>query len=500
MANNLQYILKPDSSTPQSRANAAYKKLSQDFRSGLNNIAQRYQPKKPNYISRRSGSRLETDTTPHGNWYKPTMRTRQVQENAAADYDWDSKINKLYREQQKKQEDADYEKQRQEQLEQQERERKSQQDDFYKTYEEYDKELDRKNDGVLGFIGKTFDKITDIIGNFANNSSEGGINESQGRIALAKTDKQLADAYQYITEIKTLKAYENQDFIDGSVDYNKLYKTIVDKYNNYKNNGYNEHDIAEMARAYENKFISNKYNTKNNALGLTDTRNSRALNLEKQKLQKKLGVDPDFDYTKTLSQKIQEINKYKQSKDQDIKDEEESLYGKGLIPNKLKRKQFWNDVWNVNEKAKKLGQLGGSLDWKDLNYFIWGQSAQAGYSFSSGAGVASGLAHTALLGASVLLSRGNPGIGAMVNNLGNAVLAPLDYEAGVGENYQESSQNYGDNIQANLQLQFKGKDLSKVPSIIALQKEAIKKVAKLKGLNKNDVYKECLELKQLRKL
>ena len=94
MANNLQYILRPDSSTPQSRANAAYKKLSQDFRSGLNNIAQRYQPQKPNYISRRSGSRLETDTTPHGNWYKPTMRTRQVQENAAADYDCDSKINK----------------------------------------------------------------------------------------------------------------------------------------------------------------------------------------------------------------------------------------------------------------------------------------------------------------------------------------------------------------------------------------------------------------------
>lgn len=485
MANNLQYILRPGSSIPQSRANAAYKKLSRDFKSGLNNIAQRYQPQKPNYISRRSGSRLETDTTPHGNWYKPTMRTRQVQENAAADYDWDSKLNKLYKEQQKKQEDADYEKQHQEWLEQQEKERKSQQDDFYKTYDEYNKELDRKNDGALGFIGKAFDKITDIIGNFANYSSEGGINESQGRIALAKTDKELADAYQYVTEIKTLKAYEKQDFVDGSVDYNKLYKTIVNKYNNYKKNGYNEHDIAEMARAYENKFVSKKYSTKNNALGLTDTRNSRALNLEKQKLQKKLGIDPDFDYTKTLSQKIQEINKYKQSKDQNIKDEEESLYGNGIIPNKLKRKQFWNNVWNVNEKAKKLGQLGGSLDWNDPNYFIWGQSAQAGYSFSSGAGVASGLAHTAVLGASVLLSRGNPGIGAMVNNLGNTLIAPLDYQSGVGENYQEASQNYGDNIQANLQLQFKGKDLSKVPSIVALQKEAIKK-AKASGLSEKE--------------
>lgn len=483
MANNLQYILRPDSSTPQSRANAAYKKLSHDFRSGLNNIAQRYQPQKPNYISRRSGSRLETDTTPHGNWYKPTMRTRQVQENAAAEYDWDSKINKLYKEQQKKQEDDDYEKQRQEQLEQQERERKSQQDDFYKTYDEYDKELDRKNDGALGFIGKAFDKITDIIGNFANYSSDGGINESQGRIALAKTDKQLADAYQYITEIKTLKAYENNDFVDGSVDYNKLYKNIVDKYNNYKKNGYNEHDIAEMARAYENKFTAKKYKTKNNALGLTDTSTSRTLNIEKQKLQKKLGIDPDFDYTKTLSQKIQEINKYKKSKDEDIKDEEDSLYGNGVIPNKLKRKQFWSNVWNVNEKAKKLGQLGGSLDWKDLNYFIWGQSAQAGYSYSSGAGIASGAAHTAVLAGSVYASvAGSPGAGAMVNNLGNVLLAPLDYESGVGENYQEAASNYGDNIQANLQLQFKGKDLAKVPSIIALQKEAIKK-AKASGLS-----------------
>lgn len=483
MANNLQYILRPDSSTPQSRANAAYKKLSHDFRSGLNNIAQRYQPQKPNYISRRSGSRLETDTTPHGNWYKPTMRTRQVQENAAAEYDWDSKINKLYKEQQKKQEDADYEKQRQEQLEQQERERKSQQDDFYKTYDEYDKELDRQNDGALGFIGKAFDKITDIIGNFANYSSDGGINESQGRIALAKTDKELADAYQYITEIKTLKAYENNDFVDGSVDYNKLYKNIVDKYNNYKKNGYNEHDIAEMARAYENKFTAKKYKTKNNALGLTDTSTSRTLNIEKQKLQKKLGIDPDFDYTKTLSQKIQEINKYKKSKDEDIKDEEDSLYGNGVIPNKLKRKQFWSNVWNVNEKAKKLGQLGGSLDWKDLNYFIWGQSAQAGYSYSSGAGIASGAAHTAVLAGSVYASvAGSPGAGAMVDNLGNVLLAPLDYESGVGENYQEAASNYGDNIQANLQLQFKGKDLAKVPSVIALQKEAIKK-AKASGLS-----------------
>jgi len=106
---------------------------------------------------------------------------------------------------------------------------------------------------VLKFA-KLLYKASDALGLLSKNSSDGGITESQGRIALAKTNKELADAYQYTTEIKTLRAYEEQDFVDGTVDYNKLYKTIVDKYNNYKKLGYTEHDIAEMARAYENKF------------------------------------------------------------------------------------------------------------------------------------------------------------------------------------------------------------------------------------------------------
>jgi len=36
------------------------------------------------------------DRMPHGSWYKPTARTREIEEDAAAQYDWDSKINKMY--------------------------------------------------------------------------------------------------------------------------------------------------------------------------------------------------------------------------------------------------------------------------------------------------------------------------------------------------------------------------------------------------------------------
>lgn len=490
MANNLQYILRPGSSTLKSRTESAYKKLSADFKSGLNQIAARYQPQKPNYISRKSGSRLAMDIAPQGEWYKPTQRTEEIQRNAVADYDWNSKINKMYDEQQQKVAAAfarnlkDLQKQKEleaDAVSQQQR-------DFYKTQKEYYDELDEKFDN--NEVRKALYKTSDVIGNFANYSSEGGIQESMGRITMAKTDKELADAYQYILEIKTLKAYENQDFVDGSVDYDELYKKITDKYKDYKAKGYNESDIADMARAYENKFVAQKYNNTSSALSFVDDSEKKKLNAEKRKLQKKLGIDPDFDYTKTLSQKIQEINKYKQEKDEDIKDEERSLYGEatfgGLLPNKMKRKQFWNNLWNVNDKAKKLGQLGGSLDWNDMNYFIWGQTAQLGYSYSSGAGIASGVAHTVLLGASVAASAATSAAGgvggAIVNNVGNILLSPLDYQSGVGENYQEITQRYGDNIRENLELQFKGKDLAKMPSVIQLQKDAIVK-AKASGLS-----------------
>ena len=487
MANNLQYILRPDSSTPYARVSSAFKK-------SLDQVASRYKPYKKrqapvDYVRYQQSSLPMSQALPQGDWYKPTKEQIQRERDIIEDHDWQSRIQagyeNLLKEQNddflnalEKQSDGDYLNKLKE---------KQDIDNWYQLKDDYEYELGKKFGN--SFISKALYRISDILGNFANNSSEGGIQESQGRIALAKTDKELADAYQYVQEIKTLKAYENQDFVDGSVDYNELYKRITDKYAAYKNKGMNESDIADMARAYEKKFISDKYNTTDSKFSLVNETEKRKLNIEKRNLQKKLGIDPDFDYTKTLSQKIEEINQYKKDKDQDIKDEEESLYGKsrwGILPNKMQRKQFWNNFWNVSEKGKQLGMQGGNLKWNDLNYFIWGQSAQMGYSYSSGAGVASGFGHTAVLGASVAAATATSAAGgvggAIVNNVGNALLAPLDYQSGVGENYQEAAQRYGDNLQANLQLQFKGKDLSKMPSVIALQNEAIKK-AKASGLS-----------------
>ncbi len=486
MANNLQYILRPDSSTPQSRANAAFRKLSSDFRSGLNRIAQRRQPQKPNYISRRSGSRLEMDRMPHGSWYKPTARTREIEEDAAAQYDWDSKINKMYQDR-TAQRERELQEERDAELKAEEEKRKQEQEAEERAEQEvdnYNKQVDDKFEYTFGILNKLpytgqvlkfaklLYKASDALGLLSKNSSDGGITESQGRIALAKTNKELADAYQYTTEIKTLRAYEEQDFVDGTVDYNKLYKTIVDKYNNYKKLGYTEHDIAEMARAYENKF---------------KTPNNTPLAKERQALEKKLGAITDFDYTKTLSQKEQEINGYKKDQDDEIKDETESLYGEnkffGLIPNKVRRKQFWSTVWNVSDEAKKLSAVSGDLSWKDPDYYLWSQLPQFGYSVSSGAGVVGSALEGAAVAAGAAGSAvGSPAAGIAAYTALNTLAAPFNYQGGLGENYQEIASKWGDNIQENLQIQFKGKDLSKVPSIVALQKQAIAK-AKASGLS-----------------
>ena len=469
MANNLQYILRPDSSTPYTRVSSAFKK-------SLDQVASRYQPKKKvassaDYIRYQPSSKPISQTMP-SDWRKPSKEQIQREQGIIEEHDYQSRIKSLFDRQQKEEQNSI----------------KKIQDDtiarFYKVQGEYEDELDKKN----WFEAKLY-KLSDILGNFASSSSKGGIQASQGRIAMAKSDKELADAYQYIQEIATLKAYENADFVDGSVDYNELYKRITDKYAAYKSKGLNESDIADMARAYEDKFVSTKYNNDSSALNFVNDSEKKRLNIEKRNLQKKLGLNPDFDYTKTLSQKIEEINQYKKDKDEDIKDEEESLYGKtrwGILPNKMKRKQFWDNFWNVSEKGKQLGELGGNLAWNDLNYFIWGQTAQLGYSYSSGAGILSGVGHTVLLGASVAATAATAefgGVGgAIVNNAGNLLLSPLDYKSGVEENYQEVAQRYGDNIQANLQLQFRGKDISKMPSVVQLQKDAIAK-AKSSGMS-----------------
>ena len=59
----------------------------------------RTQANVPSYISRQSGSRLESDIMPHGDWYKPSQKSIQRQKNAIAEYDWNKRIDGLYKQQ-----------------------------------------------------------------------------------------------------------------------------------------------------------------------------------------------------------------------------------------------------------------------------------------------------------------------------------------------------------------------------------------------------------------
>lgn len=87
----------------------------------------RTQANVPNYISRKSGSRLESDIMPHGQWYKPSKKSIQIQEDAIAEYDWNKHIDDLYKKQHKSNLDkinassdqiqSDYDKEKQHDLE-----------------------------------------------------------------------------------------------------------------------------------------------------------------------------------------------------------------------------------------------------------------------------------------------------------------------------------------------------------------------------------------------
>lgn len=339
-------------------------------------------------------------------------------------------------------------------------------------------------------------KLKDIIGNTAGASSNGGIQESEGRITMAKTNKEIADAKQYVEEVRTYNNWrkgikvrpdgtidESNAIVDASVDYNQLYKTIKKKSDNYKKLGYTDKDIAELALSYDGGYKRQK-DDNTPGLDFVNRSNSREMQKEIDRLRKQ--QQDDFDYTKTLKQKTQEIQKYKDEQDETIKDEQESLYGDNkwlILPNKMKRKKFWEELYNVNQHAKRMGELGAELSITDPDYWIWGQTAQYGYSVSSGAGIIGqtlSMGGLALSAAAAATGVGSTASGA-IYNIAQLAAMPFNYQAGVGENYQEISDKYADNFKNNLNMYFKdGKAMA--PVLQDLYNKAIKK-AKASGLS-----------------
>ena len=181
----------------------------------------RTQANVPSYISRQSGSRLESDIMPHGDWYKPSQKSIQRQKNAIAEYDWNKHIDSLYKKQyQSNRQKIDAQDDSEGLLSDSEKEKQTQLEED-KLFEDFKKTDIYKNSvgsdiGGINELGKdsfqfTLWKIGQRIGLFSNQSSDLGIESTKGKIALAQTDQAKADAWSKRERLKRdLKSKEDQ--------------------------------------------------------------------------------------------------------------------------------------------------------------------------------------------------------------------------------------------------------------------------------------------------
>ena len=390
-------------------------------------------------------------------------------------------------------------------------------------------------------------KVSDIIGAMSENASNGGIKESMGRIAMANTNKQAADAYEYLQALQAYGSYRaslSQDeykksggredqsslglpFLDASIDqmdfdvngkkykgYNGLYHWLKNKGEEYNKQGMSNKDIIELANSYEKANVPKKKNT--STLNVYDRTTSRELQKE---LDQYDNPSQGFDMENTFAKKRQNAEAYKHQQDNDIKAEEESLYkgttiagalkeplrafgvesydnfskdGVGsytIIPSKMSRKQHWASIWDLSDAGRQYANSANNLDYKDSDFWIWGMTSQYGYSVSSGAGQlgqAIGFAGVPISAAAA--SVGGPTAGLAAYNATQLVAAPLNYMGGVGENYQEIADKWGDNYKKNLERYLKTDNLGSKKEILDLKNQAIAKAVE-GGLSKEEAKK-----------
>ena len=230
----------------------------------------RTQANVPNYISRKSGSRLESDIMPHGQWYKPSKKSIQIQEDAIAEYDWNKHIDDLYKKQHKSNLDkinassdqiqSDYDKEKQHDLEE---------DLLFEDFKKTDIYKNSVKDDIGGIneLGKdsfqfTLWKFGQRIGLFSNQSSDLGIESTKGKIALAQTDQAKADAWAKRERLEAdYKAKGDQWYYlkanpkaqkkgDPWKDPHLLGKEILSIYDQLK-----DKDLNELADAYKSTWM-----------------------------------------------------------------------------------------------------------------------------------------------------------------------------------------------------------------------------------------------------
>lgn len=474
----------------------------------------RTQANVPNYISRKSGSRLESDIMPHGQWYKPSKKSIQIQEDAIAEYDWNKHIDDLYKKQHKSNLDkinassdqiqSDYDKEKQHDLEE---------DLLFEDFKKTDIYKNSVKDDIGGIneLGKdsfqfTLWKFGQRIGLFSNQSSDIGIESTKGKIALAQTDQAKADAWakreRLEADYKTkgdqwyyLKANPKaQKKGDPWKDPHLLGKEILSIYDQLK-----DKDLNELADAYKSTWmkdhtsmwerfqaaVTKAFAATNDTFDGTGRSKEQMANDWINNYNKQLSDRFEKAHAgMDLAQKETEAKQFIQKKQKDLDD-----YNKTLT-DQTRRAAKWKKFWNVSKHAENLANIHANDDLLTPDYWLWDLPQQMGSSWSSDTGNIGNLITTVGTAASLALgATGHAGAGFALYNAANAAALPFNLQGAQDENYAEIAQRWTQNYQQNLNKYEAQEQSGNAQGISAsykdLQKQSVK-FAMQNGMSKKD--------------
>lgn len=476
----------------------------------------RTQANVPSYISRQSGSRLESDIMPHGDWYKPSQRSIQRQKDAIAEYDWNKHIDSLYKKQyQSNRQKIDAQDDSEGMLSDADKEKQTQLEED-KLFEDFKKTDIYKNSvgsdiGGINELGKdsfqfTLWKIGQRIGLFSNQSSDLGIESTKGKIALAQTDQAKADAWSKRERLKRdLKSKEDQwNYLkanpkaqvkgDAWKDTYLLGKEILSTYDQLQ-----DKDLNELADAYKATWMKD-HTSMWEGFQAAMTKAFAATNDifdGTGRSKEQMARDWLDNYNKQLSNRFEkahqgmsldqkeiEANQFKAKRQQDLKDYKETL------DDQMRRASKWKKFWNVSKHAENLANIHANDDLLTPDYWLWNLPQQMGSSWSSDTGNIGNLIKTVgTVGSFALGAAGHAGAGFALYNAANAAALPFDLQGAEDENYAEIAQRWTQNYQQNLNKYEAQEAFGKAQGISAsykdLQKQSVK-FAMQNGMSKKD--------------
>lgn len=476
----------------------------------------RTQANVPSYISRQSGSRLESDIMPHGDWYKPSQRSIQRQKDTIAEYDWNKHIDSLYKKQyQSNRQKIDAQDDSEGMLSDAAKEKQTQLEED-KLFEDFKKTDIYKNSvgsdiGGINELGKdsfqfTLWKIGQRIGLFSNQSSDLGIESTKGKIALAQTDQAKADAWSKRERLKRdLKSKEDQwNYLkanpkaqvkgDSWKDTYLLGKEILSTYDQLQ-----DKDLNELADAYKATWMKD-HTSMWEGFQAAMTKAFAATNDMFDgtgRSKEQMAKDWLNNYNKQLSNRFEkahqgmsldqkeiEANQFKAKRQQDLKDYKETL------DDQMRRASKWKKFWNVSKHAENLANIHANDDLLTPDYWLWNLPQQMGSSWSSDTGNIGNLITTAgTVGSFALGAAGHPEAGFALYNAANAAALPFNLQGAEDENYAEIAQRWTQNYQQNLNKYEAQEAFGKAQGISAsykdLQKQSVK-FAMQNGMSKKD--------------